>query len=520
MTEIEDRLKEIQERRQRLLAAGGPAQIKRQHDRGKLTARERMEALFDTGSFVELDLWAVPKRTGFDIDERELPGDGVITGFGNIDGRPAYAYSQDFTVLGGTMATTHARKVIKVMRRALEMKVPCIGMVDSGGVRIQDAVTRSHYDSYSGMFTLHTVSSGVIPQISLMMGPCAAGASYSPALTDFLFMVRKSSYMYIASPTLVKTVSGAELNDMELGGPEIHARISGCSDLTVESDGECIAKTKEILGYLPLSNLEKPPFVDTGDDPSRRDDALLEIVPTNSRRPYDIREVILHLVDNGKFFELKPEFAPNICVGFARLGGHSVGIVANNPNFKAGAIDIDAADKQARFIRFCDAFNIPLVFLVDNPAYLPGVDQEHGGIIRHGAKVLHAIAEATVPKMTVYVRKAYGGGNPAMCNEPMGSDLLLLWPTAELGLMGPEGAVSIIYRKEIDSSPNPDDTYKKRLEEYSSTFGQFPYHAAQHMWAEDIIDPRDTRSLLIKGLAAFKNKQPERPWKKHSNIPL
>lgn len=518
--DMEEMLKEIEERRKKLLTGGGAAAIKRQRERGKLTARERIEILFDPGTFIELDLWAIPKRTGFDIDERELPGDGVITGFGNINGRPAYVYSQDFTVLGGTMATTHARKVIKVMRRALEMKVPCIGMIDSGGVRIQDAVTRSHFDSYSAMFTLHTISSGVIPQISLMMGPCAAGASYSPALTDFLFMIRNTSYMYIASPTLVKSVTFVDITDEELGGPEIHARISGCSDLTVDSDEECLAKTKELLSYLPLSNLEKPPFVDTGDDPERRDNDLLRVVPTDSAKPYDIHEVIWRIVDNGKFFELKSEFAPNMTVGFARLGGHSVGIVANNPMYKAGAIDINAADKQARFIRFCDAFNIPLIFLVDNPAYLPGVDQEYGGIIRHGAKVLHAIAEATVPKLTVYVRKAYGGGNPAMCNEPLGSDLLLLWPTAELGLMGPEGAVNIIYRKEIESAPNPEEVRQRRLAEYKATFGKFPYHAAQHMWAEEIIDPRDTRSILVRALNSFSNKQQERPWKKHGNIPL
>ncbi|HOQ98048.1 MAG TPA: acyl-CoA carboxylase subunit beta [Anaerolineae bacterium] len=519
--DMREKLEELAQRRAGLTQGGGQRAVDRQHQRGKLTARERIAAFLDPGSFVELGLWATPRPTGFDIDAQELPGDGVIAGYGAVDGRPVCIYAQDFTVAGGSLGSTGAKKIIKVMRRALDARMPCIGLVDSGGVRVQDSVTRSMFDGYPSMFYYHTLSSGVIPQITLMMGPCAAGAAYSPALTDFVIMVKNTSYMYVASPTLVKAAQFVDTDDQALGGASVHATISGCCDLVAEDDGDCLLRARELLSFLPLSNTEPAPVYASDDDPSRGDEALLDIVPADSRKPYDMHDIIAHVVDNGYFFELKPDYAPNMITGFGRLDGHSVGFVANNPQALAGTIDINASDKEARFIRFCDAFNIPLVFLVDTPAYLPGVDQEHGGILRHGAKVLHAIAEATVPMVTVYVRKAYGGGNHAMCSEPLGSDLLLAWPTAELGLMSPEGAVAIIYRKEIAAAPNPDELRAERIEQFKATFGKFPYHAAAMQWVEEIIDPRDTRPMLINALRMLAKKQKsDRPWKKHGNIPL
>jgi len=518
--DMREKLRELEERRAHLMQGCGPSAIEKQHKKGKLTARERLALLLDPGSFVELGLWAKPRMTGFDIDERELPGDGVITGYGEIYGRPVYVYAQDFTVLGGTMGSTAGKKIIKVMKRALEARVPCIGLVDSGGVRVQDAVTRSMFDGYPSMFYYHTQSSGVIPQITLMMGPCAAGAAYSPALTDFVFMVKNTSYMYVASPSLIKAAQFVDTNDQELGGAHVHATISGCCDLVAENDEDCILKTRELLTFLPSNNQEQPPAYLCEDDPNRRDEALLDIVPVDPKASYDMHEVIRRVIDNGHFFEIKPDFARNMITGFARLEGRTVGIVANNPRAMAGAIDINASDKEARFIRFCDAFNIPIIFFVDTPAYLPGVDQEHGGILRHGAKVLYAISEATVPMITLYIRKAYGGGQSAMCSEPLGSDLLLAWPTAELGLMSPEGAVAIIYRKEIAAAQNPEEVRARRIEEYKATLGKFPYHAAAMQWVEEIIDPRDTRPMLIKALRHLANKKKEKIWRKHGNIPL
>ncbi len=519
--DMREKLEELAQRRSALMQGGGAKAIARQHARGKLTARERVELFLDPGTFVELDLWAKPRMTGFDIDERELPGDGVITGFGEVNGSPIYVYAQDFTVLGGTMGSTAGKKIVKVMRRALEERVPCVGLVDSGGVRVQDAVTRSMFDGYPAMFYYHTQSSGVIPQITLMMGPCAAGAAYSPALTDFVIMVKNTSHMYVASPSLIKTAQFVETTDQELGGATVHATVSGCCDLVAENDEDCLNLTRELLSFLPASNMEQPPVYECTDDPERRDEELLNIIPEGPRAAYDMKALIRHVVDDGHFFELKPDYAPNMITGFCRMEGRTVGIIANNPKAMAGSIDINASDKEARFIRFCDAFNIPLIFFVDTPAYLPGVEQEHGGILRHGAKVLYAISEATVPMITLYIRKAYGGGNSAMCSEPLGSDLLLAWPTAELGLMSPEGAVAIIYRKEIESAENPDELRAQRIEEYKATFGKFPYHAGAVQWVEDIIDPRDTRPMLIKGLRQLAKKQKnDRSWKKHGNIPL
>jgi acetyl-CoA carboxylase carboxyltransferase component len=518
---MRDKLEELAQRRAFLTQGGGSREVERQHKRGKLTARERITMFLDPASFGELDLWAKPRTTGFDIDERELPGDGVVSGYGDVNGKPVYVYAQDFTVLGGTMGSTGGKKIIKVMRRALEARVPCIGLVDSGGVRIQDAVTRSMFDGYPSMFYYHAQSSGVIPQITLMMGPCAAGAAYSPALTDFVIMVKNTSYMYVASPSLIKTAQFVDIDDQKLGGARTHATLSGCCDLVAENDEDCLLKARELLSFLPSNNMEQPPVYKSPDPSTRRDEELLDIVPTAPRAAYDMHKIIAHVVDSAYFFELKPDYAPNMITGFGRLDGQTVGFVANNPLKMAGTIDINASDKEARFIRFCDAFNIPLIFFVDTPAYLPGLEQEHGGILRHGAKVLYALSEATVPMITVYVRKAYGGGNSAMCAEPLGSDLLLAWPTAELGLMSPEGAVEIIYRKEIAAAPNPDELRTQRIEQYKATFGKFPYHAAAVQWVEEIIDPRDTRPMLINALRRLAKKQKnDRFWKKHGNIPL
>jgi acetyl-CoA carboxylase carboxyltransferase component len=437
-----------------------------------------------------------------------------------VGNRPVCIYAQDFTVLAGTLGTTHAKKIIKILQRALKMEVPLIGIIDSGGVRVQDHVTANPHDGYSSMFYYHTISSGVIPQLALMMGPCAAGASYSPILHDLVFMVKNTSHMYIASPALVKTVTSEVITDQELGGAEVHAKISGCCDILTDNDEDCLEQAKRLLSFLPLNHKQKPPRWETGDDPNRRDEELLEIVPLNPRAPFDMHKIIRHVVDRGDFFEIKKDFAKNMIVGLARLNGNPVGVVANNPAHIAGSLDINGADKEARFIRFCDCFNIPLVFFVDTPAYLPGKAQEHGGIIRHGAKVLYAISESTVPKVTVYIRKAYGGANPAMCNDPMGSDLVLAWPTAEAALMGAEGAVAIIYGKAIATAENPAEMKAKKIQEYLSQFGEQPYHAAACMRLEEIIDPRETRPLLIKALAIMEHKEECRKPKKHGNIPL
>ncbi|MDY7037880.1 MAG: acyl-CoA carboxylase subunit beta [Thermodesulfobacteriota bacterium] len=520
MEEMENMIKEVEKRKKILMQGGGPKEVDRQHSRGKLTARERLDLLLDRGSFIEYDLWRKPRITGYDIDKRDLPGDGVITGCGAIAGRPVYVYSQDFTVLGGSMASVHAQKIIKIMKDALKMRVPCIGLVDSGGVRIQDFVAGDLKDTYATIFYLHTILSGVVPQISLMMGPCAAGATYSPMLADFLFMVKNTSYMYIASPELIKSVGGGDVTVDEIGSPKMHAEVSGCSDGTADDDQHCLEMVRELLGFLPQNNKENPPFKETKDDPNRKNNALLDLVPANTRRPYDVRKVIREIADDFNFFEVKRDFARNMVVGFIRLGGYPVGVVANNPYVLGGAIDIDAADKHARFVRICDSYNVPLLFLVDNPAYLPGIKQERGGIIRHGAKILHAVSEATVPKITLCMRKGYGGGLTAMCPRPMGADMVLAWPTAQLGLMGTEGAVSIIYRKEIKAAKNPEEVFRVRHEEYSKTTGEFPFHAGATGWVDDIIDPRDTRSLLVMGYATLRGKVVERPWKKHGNIPL
>ena len=521
MSSMQEKLEEVERERDKLLAAGGEKAVAKQHERGKMTARERVEKFFDSGEYNEFDLWIKPRRTGFDeLDSKFIPGDAIITARGRVNGRAAFLYSQDFTIQAGTIASFHARKIAKAIARALEMRVPFIDICDSGGARIQDWMTTDFRNTLFTTFNLCPIASGVIPQITLLMGPSAAGTAYYPIMTDFLFMVKDTASMFISSPPIIKAATFVDTTIEEIGSTKVHAEISGCCDVVAENDEDCLKKAKELLSYLPQNNTELPPFVDTGDDPNRRDEELLGIVPTDLVKPYDMLKVIKHIVDNGKVFEIKKAYAKNMITTFARLGGKTVGIVANQPIVMGGAIDINASDKEARFIRFCDAFNIPLIFLVDTPAYLPGVEQERGGIIRHGAKVLYAIAEATVPKLVVVVRKSYGGGQAAMCVEPMGADAMFAWPTAQLGLLGVEAAVSIIYRKEIEAAENKEEMRKQKVQNYKEIFGESPYHEASVGWVEEIIDPRDTRPFLIQALEDYKDKKEERPWKKHGNIPL
>lgn len=521
VADVTELLREIRKAQEEARAGGGAEAVARQHSQGKLTARERIERLLDPGSFTEIEMLVAPRKTGFDIDRRRLPGDGVITGYGQIHGRPVGLFAQDFTLLGGSIGGVHSRKVIKLMERCLRARIPCIGMIDSSGIRIQDAVTLPKRDSWAAMFKLQCTASGVIPQISLMMGPCAAGAAYSPILTDFVLMVNGTSHMYIASPTLIKSATSVETTEEEIGGAMMHASKSGCCDLVAEGDEDCLEKARRLLGYLPLNNEAPPPRIMTDDPAERREEALLRLVPDDPRRVYDMKRLIEMVVDGQSLFEIKPDFARNMITAFARLDGEVIGVVANQPMVLGGAIDIDASDKEARFIRFCDAFNIPLIFFVDTPAYLPGVQQEQGGIIRHGAKVIYALSEATVTKITVVIRKAFGGGQVAMCNEPMGADLILGWPTAQVGLMSPEAAVDIIYRKEIAAADDPVALRRRKIEEYVAMVGKEPLHSAAMGFIEEIIDPRDTRPRLIQALRTFSGKhREERPYRKHGNMPL
>lgn len=448
-----DKLTELQYRRSKIENGGGEAKIKKQHDSGKMTARERISALMDEGSFVEVDAFVSHRCTEFGMDAVEVPGEGVVTGYGTVDGRLVFVYSQDFTVIGGSLGEMHAKKICKVMDMAAKMGAPIIGMNDSGGARIQEGL-----DALSGfgeIFYRNTVNSGVIPQISVIMGPCAGGAVYSPAITDFIFMVDKTSKMFITGPQVIQSVTGEEVSAEELGGSGVHASKSGVCHFTAPDDAECIEKIKKLLSYLPSNNLEQAPYEETNDDINRLSEKLTEIVPDEPNRAYDVKEVIAEIVDNGEFFEIQEQFATNIVIGYARMNGETVGIVANQPKVKAGSLDCDSSDKAARFVRTCDSFNIPIVTLTDTPGYFPGVDQEHGGIIRHGAKLLYAYSEATVPKVNVILRKAYGGAYIAMSSKHLDTDVVMAWPTAEIAVMGPEGAANIIFKNDIKESDDP-----------------------------------------------------------------
>jgi propionyl-CoA carboxylase beta chain len=510
-------LEELHRRQAEAERGGGATRIAQQHKKGKLTARERLDLLLDEGSFVELDRFVTHRATEFGLAEQVYPGDGVVTGYGRVDGRLVYVFSQDFTVFGGSLSETHAQKICKVMDLAVKNGAPIIGLNDSGGARIQEGV--ASLGGYADIFLRNTLASGVVPQISVILGPCAGGAVYSPAITDFVCMVRGVSYMFVTGPNVVKTVTHEEVTFDTLGGADVHGETSGIAHLVYDTEAQCLAAVRELMHYLPLNNLDEPPPGNGGDPEDRRDESLLNVVPELPATPYDMHEVIRSVMDDGKFLETHGGFAGNILTGFAHLGGRSVGVIANQPAVLAGVLDINASVKAARFIRFCDAFNIPLVTFVDVPGFLPGVAQEHGGIIRHGAKLLYAYAEATVPKLTVITRKAYGGAYDVMSSKHIRGDLNLAWPSAEIAVMGPKGAVEILFKDQIAKADDPAAEAARRIEEYTKKFAN-PYLAAARGFLDDVIDPRDTRPRLIDGLRMLRTKRDSNPKKKHGNIPL
>ena len=499
------------------LLGGGLERINQQHERGKLTARERIDLLLDKDSFHELDMFVTHRARDFGMEEKKFLGDSVVTGWGTIEGRLIYVYSQDFTVFGGSLSQVHSEKICKIMDMAMKNGAPLIGLNDSGGARIQEGVVS--LGGYADIFLRNTLASGVIPQISAIMGPCAGGAVYSPALTDLIFMVKNSSYMFVTGPDVVKAVTHEDVSFEDLGGTSVHSKVSGVCHYVAESEADCLFLMRMLLGYLPQNNMEDPPFVESNDHPLRSEIALDTIVPNNANKPYDVKDVIRLVVDESNFFEIQSDYAPNIVVGFARLGGHSIGIVANQPAHLAGVIDINAAEKASRFVRFCDSFNIPLITFVDVPGFLPGTAQEHGGIIRSGAKLLYAFCEATVPKITVIIRKAYGGAYDVMNSKHIRADVNLAWPSAEIAVMGPEGAVNIIFRKELSESSDPDKRKEELVKEYRDTFAN-PYVAAGRGYIDDVIEPHETRPRLINALEMLSNKRDTNPAKKHGNIPL
>ncbi|MGB9729852.1 MAG: acyl-CoA carboxylase subunit beta [Thermoprotei archaeon] len=513
MSELIDELRRMREQAK---LGGGIERIKRQHEAGKLTARERIDLLVDPGTFVETDMFVIHRSTYFDMPQKRYLGDGVVTGLGKIDGRLAAIFSQDFTVFGGSLGEMYSKKIVKLMDLAAKLGIPIIGLNDSGGARIQEGVVS--LEAYGEIFKRNTWLSGVIPQIAVIMGPCAGGAVYSPALMDFVIMVRKTSYMFITGPDVVKTATGEDVTFESLGGADVHAEKSGIAHFVAENDEEALNLVKRLLSYIPSNNMEDPPRVESDDSIDRIDAELESIVPSDPMKPFDVREVIRRVVDNGEFFEIHEKWAPNIVVGFARIGGRSVGIVANQPLYMAGVLDIDASDKASRFIRFLDAFNIPIVTFVDVPGYMPGTAQEHGGIIRHGSKMLYAYAEATVPKITVILRKAYGGSYLAMCAKSMGADMVYAWPSAEIAVLGPEAAIKILYRKEIQSAKNPEKFIEEKIEEYRKLFAN-PYKAAEMGFVDDVIEPRMTRPMIAKALEILETKREDRLPKKHGIIP-
>jgi propionyl-CoA carboxylase beta subunit len=514
---IHEKLERLEALRAESEQGGGPERVEAQHARGKLSARERLDLLLDDGSFVEMDRFVTHRSTDFGLGDKKFLGDGVVTGYGTVHGRLVYVFSQDFTVFGGSLSEAHAEKIVKLQDMALRNGAPLIGLNDSGGARIQEGVVS--LGGYADIFLRNTLASGVIPQISVILGPCAGGAVYSPAITDFVYMVRGISYMFVTGPNVVKTVTHEEIDMEGLGGADIHASKSGVAHFACDSEPECLASVRELVGFLPQNNRELPPAASTDDPHDRQDEKLLEVVPDNPNRPYDMRDVITRVVDDGAFYEVHAQFAGNILVGFARMGGHSVGIVANQPAVLAGVLDIDSSDKGARFVRFCDGFNIPLVVFEDVPGFLPGVAQEHGGIIRHGAKLLYAFAEATVPKITLITRKAYGGAYDVMNSKHIRGDVNLAWPQAEIAVMGPKGAVEVLFRKELAVADDPEAAAEQRIEEYRAKFAH-PYIAAARGFVDDVIDPRATRPRLISALDMLRNKRDENPVRKHGNIPL
>ena len=513
----QSKIQTLHEKRAQSRLGGGAERIETQHKKGRLTARERIDLLLDKGSFREVDAFVQHRTHDFDLDKQKFMSDSVVTGWGTIEGRLVYVFSQDFTVFGGSLGEVHAEKICKIMDMAMKNGAPVIGLNDSGGARIQEGVVA--LGGYSDIFLRNTMASGVVPQISAIMGPCAGGAVYSPALTDFIFMTRNTSYMFVTGPDVVKAVTHEEVTQEELGGASVHSEKSGVCHVAADSEADTLFLIRKMMGYLPQNNMEDPPFVSGGDDPLRMDEGLNSIVPDDANKPYDIKEAIRMIVDNGQFFEIHENYAQNIVVGFARLGGHSIGIVANQPAVLAGVLDIDASEKGARFVRFCDAFNIPIITFEDVPGFLPGTNQEHHGIIRSGAKLLYAYCEATVPKLTVVTRKAYGGAYCVMSSKHIRGDVNFAWPSSEIAVMGPDGAVNIIFRKELEKAKDPVARKAELVAEYREKFAS-PYVAAERGYIDDVIEPKETRPRLINALEMLGNKRDSNPAKKHGNIPL
>ena len=514
---IEESLNNLEKMRAEARLGGGQDRIDAQHQKGKLTARERIELLVDDHSFEEFDMFVTHRSSDFGLAEQKVLGDGVITGCGKINGRPVFIFSQDFTVFGGSLSEAHAEKICKIMKMAMKVGAPVVGLNDSGGARIQEGVVS--LGGYADIFLLNTLASGVVPQISVILGPCAGGAVYSPAITDFVLMTKGTSYMFVTGPNVVKTVTHEQVTSEELGGAMVHAAKSGVAHYACDNEADAIAKSKRLLSYFPQNNLEDPPIVVCDDPYDREDLSLNHLIPENPNQPYDIKDVITRVVDKESFFEVHEEYAQNIVVGFARLNGHSIGIIANQPAVMAGVLDINSSDKGARFIRFCDAFNIPILTFEDVPGFMPGTDQEHGGIIRHGAKLLYAYCEATVPKVTVITRKAYGGAYDVMNSKHVRGDMNYAWPTAEIAVMGPKGAVEIIFKKDIASAADPETELKKKTDEYREKFAN-PFIAAARGYVDDVIEPKTTRPRLIRAFEMLETKKDTVPAKKHGNIPL
>jgi len=514
---MKNKLDELSQKKETAKIGGGEQKIQNQHDKGKLTARERIELLVDEGSFDEIGMFVKHRAADFGLDKQNYPGDGVVTGFAKIDGKPIALFSQDFTVFGGSLSETHAEKIVKIMKLAMKAGIPIIGLNDSGGARIQEGV--NSLGGYADIFLLNTLASGVVPQISVILGPCAGGAVYSPAITDFVFMTRKTSHMFVTGPNVVKTVTHEDVTFEDLGGADTHSQKSGVAHFAFDNEIETLLNVKKLLSYLPSNFKGKPERIEFDFESLKENEKLCSIIPDNPNKPYDMKDVILNLVDDEDFFEVHKYYAENIICGFARLGGMSVGIVANQPQVLAGVLDINASVKSARFVRFCDAFNIPLLVLVDVPGFLPGTEQEWNGIIRHGAKLLFAFSEATVPKVTLITRKAYGGAYDVMNSKHIRGDFNYAWPSAEIAVMGPKGAVEIIFKKEIESSKNPDLELENKLNEYIQKFAN-PYIAAERGFLDDVIEPKNTKKVLINAFELLIDKVDLNPRKKHNNIPL
>ncbi|GKX29272.1 methylmalonyl-CoA carboxyltransferase [Vallitalea longa] len=517
MTNMQMSIQEMYKRKNKLLEGGGRTKIEKQHNSGKMTARERIDMLLDANSFVEIGAYMKHRSTDFGLDEVEIPGDGVVTGYGTIDSSLVYVYAQDFTVMGGSLGEVHAQKICKVMDMALKTGAPIIGINDSGGARVQEGIDA--LGGFGEIFYRNTKASGIIPQISVIMGPCAGGAVYSPAITDFVFMVDNTSQMFITGPEVIKTVTGEEITKEELGGANVHASKSGVAHFHYADESECIKEIRKLINYLPSNYLEEPIETNVIDDPNRKSSRIMDIIPETPTKAYDMKLIINEIIDKDSFIEVHKNYAQNIVVGFAKMNNETVGIIANQPQFLAGALDVDASDKAARFIRFLDSFNIPIVTLTDVPGYFPGVKQEHNGIIRHGAKLLYAYCEATVPKINVILRKAYGGAYIAMSSKHLGADIVFAWPTAEIAVMGAQGAANIIFRKDIKKAEDPDGMRQQKVNEYRENFAN-PYVAASRGYVDAVIEPMMTRPYIISALQSFRSKRVEKINKKHGNIPL